>query len=98
MRRVIITLIVLAMATSALAATVTGQVTRPDGSPYGSASVTLKSGDRSATVYTGSNGVFAIENVPAGEYVIEVKGRTTKTVNVTVTSAPVAQVPTVRID
>jgi hypothetical protein len=97
MRRIIGFLIVLAIAGGAAAGTVRGKVTYPDGSPYGKVAVQLERDGRAGVVYTGSDGMFLVENVPAGEYAVEVRTpKSTKQLRVTVTAAPITDVPPVR--
>jgi hypothetical protein len=68
------TLAVLTLLASAALADVRGKVTYPDGTPYVKASVTIRSASgASATVYTGSDGLYVHPGIPAGQYKLEVR-------------------------
>jgi hypothetical protein len=69
-------LVVLLVAVSAFAATtVRGRVLASDGTPYPSASVTLKSrsGAKTSPVYTDREGMFYVTNVAPGAYTLIVR-------------------------
>jgi hypothetical protein len=99
--RIAFTLFVLFLtATAAFAGDVRGKVTYPDGTPYVKASVTIKSGSgQSATVYTGTDGMFLHPGIPAGEYTLEVKTpKDARSVPVRVTPDAYVDVPPVRVN
>jgi hypothetical protein len=90
MRRSIlfVALITLFVASDSLGDTVRGKVVHPDGvTAHVNAAVTLESPaiGRSGTAYTGNDGMFQLEKVPAGEYTMEIKtARETKRLRVVV--------------
>jgi hypothetical protein len=73
----LVILVVLLAAVTAFAAstTVRGRVLAADGTPYPSASVTLrsKSGAKTSAVYTDREGMFYIANIAPGAYTMVVR-------------------------
>jgi hypothetical protein len=103
MRRTIAVLVVfLLFATaSAHADTVRGKVVYADGvTAYPNVAVTLQnSAGRSGTAYTGSDGMFYLEQIPAGEYTMEVKtAKETKTLKISVQPQPYTDVAPVKMN
>lgn len=100
-RRIASTIVVLLLAAVAAQATVRGQINRLDnGQPYPGVMVTLKTGNVSSVpAYTDATGKFYLQNVPAGNYTMEVRSKR-KTINVPVkvTSAPYTDVPKVTVE
>ena len=92
----------LLVASSAFAETLRGKVVYADGvTPYTNVAVALESPSvgRSGTVYTGSDGMFYLEKVPAGQYTMEVKtARETKTFKVVVQAQPYTDIPPVKMN
>jgi hypothetical protein len=100
-RTILLTLLVFAIATAADAATVRGKVTYSDARPHPGVSITLTSAATGATptVRTDEEGMFYLQNVPAGQYTMEVttsKGKSTY--RVTVTADAYSDVPPVKAD
>ena len=87
-RTIFVTLIALFVTSAAFGDFVRGKVVHPDGvTAQVNAAVTLESPaiGRSGTAYTGNDGMFQLENVPTGEYVMEIKtARATKRVRIVV--------------
>jgi len=99
-KRIAVSIAVLTLIATAAFADVRGKVTYPDGTPYVKAAVTIKSASgASATVYTGSDGLFIHPGIPAGEYVLEVRTpRDAKEQKVVVTSQQYTDVAPVRVN
>ena len=74
-RRIAVVIVFLSLASAAFADTVRGKVCHTDGTTaYPGAVVTLVStSGESAPVYTGSDGMYYLRNVPAGVYMMHVK-------------------------
>ena len=100
-RTILFTLFLLVVATAANGATVRGRITYGDGNrPHAGVSVTLTSAAATTpTVLTDNDGMFYVQNVPAGQYTMKVAtSKTTATYNVTVTNAAYSDVPPVKAD
>lgn len=101
-RTILFTLLTLAFAAVANAATVRGKVTYGDGArPHPGVSVTLTSAATGATptVQTDDEGMFYLQNVPAGQYTMKMTtSKATASYNVTVTNAAYSDVPPVKAD
>ena len=102
MRKLVIIAIVASLLIAAAAeATVRGQVVRRDnGQPYAGVQITLAAGaNRSVPAYTDAQGMFYLQNVPAGAYTMEVRSkRQTVNVPVRVTREPYTNVSRVTIE
>ena len=75
MKRIAVVILTLFVALAANAATVRGKIVREDGSVARGAAVTLDHPQRgrSATAYVDAEGMFYLQNVPAGDYTMEVQ-------------------------
>jgi hypothetical protein len=74
-RRIVLGIVFLSLASAVLADNVRGKVCHNDGvTAYPGAVVTLVSvAGESAPVYTGADGMYYLRNVPAGAYMMHVK-------------------------
>jgi hypothetical protein len=104
MRKTLSFLVILtavSIASIAHAETVRGKIVYPDGvTPHVNVAVTLESAGsgRSGTVYSGSDGMFYLENVPPGQYSMEIKSpNETRTVPVVVARKDVNDVAPVAV-
>ena len=100
MRTKFFALLVLILIATAAFADVRGKVVYPDGTPYVKASVTIISASgASATVYTGSDGLFVHPGIPAGDYKLEVKTpKGARSLAVKVTGQPYTDLPPVAVN
>ena len=98
MKRALIACLVLCAA-AANAATIRGKVTYPNGAPCAGAAAKAASPKGETTIaYSDREGMYYIHDVPAGHYTVNVtKGKTTKSVPVTVTNAPYADAKAISI-
>lgn len=100
-KRIAVALVVLIVTAGAAIADVRGKVVYPDGvTPYEKVAATLvsDSAGRSGTVYSGNDGMFYLQNVPPGNYKLELKSaRETKTFAISVKAQPVTDVAPVRM-
>lgn len=88
--------VLLLMIVSTAHATVRGRVVRADnGRPYTGVQVVLSRGNQhSPPAYTDADGMFYLQNVPTGEYVIELRSKQDKRVlSLPVSSAPYTDLP-----
>ncbi len=74
-RRIVVGIVFLSLASALFADNVRGKICHTDGTTaYPGAIVTLVSASgESAPVYTGSDGMYYLRNVPAGVYMMHVK-------------------------
>ena len=97
----LIVFVVLLVTVSAFAATtVRGRVLASDGTPYPSASVTLKShsGTKTSPVYTDREGMFYVTNVAPGAYTLIVRTSRSETpFSVSAQPRPYSDLPPVRV-
>jgi hypothetical protein len=78
---VVLAVLLVAGTAFAAATTVRGRVLAADGTPYPSASVTLrsKSGAKTSAVYTDRDGMFYVANVAPGAYTMVVRTNRSET-------------------
>lgn len=98
--RIAVVLVLLTVTATAALADLRGKVTYPDDTPHVKAAATIRSSSgASATVYTGTDGIFLHPNIPAGEYTLEIRTpRDSRTLRITVTTAPITDVPPVKLN
>lgn len=85
---------------TASAAMVRGRVFRSDGQPYAGVKVAVESAaaGRSATTLTADDGLFQLNNIPPGDYVMEVRtSGSTTTYRITVDQRQVVDVAPVTV-
>ena len=101
MRRIIVlaTLVLSLTASAALAETVRGKVVHPDGkTPYANVAVTLTTGAKAGTVYTGGDGMFYLQRVAPGQYTLTVKSpKATRRLEIVVTPRPYTDLAPVKL-
>jgi hypothetical protein len=99
-RIAVIVITLFTLASAALADTVRGKVVYPDGStPYANVAIKVTgAAGSSETVFSGSDGLFQLENVPPGNYTMELKTRQeTKNVPISVQKQAYTDLPLVKM-